>query len=68
MVFVHEGMVEVCENEGNGFDFSQVFDHIEINEKSVLFPFAVTELGDEYEVDNINEMGNGEWGDYYIMV
>ena len=48
--------------EDTGFDFSQVFAHIEINGKSVSFPFAVSELGDEYEVDSINEMGNGEWG------
>lgn len=50
------------ENEGNGFDFSQVFDHIEINGKSVSFPFAVSELGDKYSVDYIIERGDGTCG------
>lgn len=57
-----ETTTEVSGNEEGAFDFSQVFDNIEINGKPVPFPFAVNELGDEYTIDYINEMGDGTCG------
>lgn len=53
---------ETTLEEGTGFDFSQVFDKIEINGKPVSFPFAVSDLGDEYTIDYVNDIGNGMFG------
>ena len=53
----------VGDKESNGdFDFSQVFDNIEINGKKVPFPFTLNDLGEGYEFGYIVDMGDGSFG------
>ncbi len=54
-----EGNTETADSD---FDFNQVFDNIEVNGKHVPFPFTLNDLGDEYSVDSIVEMGDGTCG------
>ena len=48
--------------EDSGFDFSQVFDNIEIDGKRIPFPFTLNELGDDFDIDMIVERGDGTCG------
>ncbi len=42
------------------FDFSQVYDNIELNGKKIPFPFTLNDLGDEYDFKwDVVDMGDG---------
>ena len=57
-----ESQSESGETGESNFDFSQVFDNIEVNGKHVPFPFSLNDLGDEYEYTSIVDMGDGTFG------
>ena len=57
-----ESQSESGETGESNFDFSQVFDNIEVNGKHVPFPFSLNDLGDEYEFTSIVDMGDGTFG------
>ena len=57
-----ESQSESGETGESNFDFSQVFDNIEVNGKHVPFPFSLNDLGDEYEFKYITDMGDGTFG------
>ncbi len=59
---VAQETTSASESEGNGFDFSQVFDNIEIDGKRIPFPFTLNELGDDFDIDMIVELGDGTCG------
>lgn len=45
------------------FDFSQVYDNIELNGKKIPFPFTLNDLGEEYDFKyTINEIDDGFYG------
>ena len=50
------------ESAESEFDFSQVFDNIEINGKKVPFPFCLNDLGEGYEFKYIVDMQDGTCG------
>ena len=51
-------------NEGqeSDFDFGQAFDNVEVNGKKVPFPFTLNDLGEDFSIDSIVEMGDGTCG------
>lgn len=57
-----ESQSESGETGESNFDFSQVFDNIEVNGKHVPFPFSLNDLGDEYEFTSIVDIGDGIFG------
>ena len=57
-----ESQSESGETGESNFDFSQVFDNIEVNGKHVPFPFSLNDLGDEYTFDTPVDMGDGTFG------
>lgn len=45
------------------FDFSQVYDNIELNGKKIPFPFTLNDLGEEYDFKwDVVDMGDGLFG------
>lgn len=45
------------------FDFSQVYDNIELNGKKIPFPFTLNDLGEEYDFKwDVVDMGDGLYG------
>lgn len=58
---VGETTTETSE-QASDFDFSQVFDHVEVNGKHIPFPFTLNDLGDGFEVSSVTEMGDGNSG------
>lgn len=50
------------EEQESDFDFSQAFDNVEVNGKKVPFPFTLNDLGEDFSVDSIVEMGDGTCG------
>ena len=50
------------ESAESEFDFSQVFDNIEINGRKVPFPFCLNDLGEGYEFKYIVDMQDGTCG------
>ena len=50
------------ESTESEFDFSQVFDNIEVDGKKVPFPFCLNDLGEGYELKYIVDMQDGTCG------
>lgn len=50
------------EGQESTFDFSQAFDNVEVNGKKVPFPFTLNDLGEDFTVESIVEMGDGTCG------
>ncbi len=60
-----ENETTTVSQEGTGqseseFDFSQVYDNIELNGKKIPFPFTLNDLGEEYDFKwDVVDMGDG---------
>ena len=55
------------DSQAGDFDFSQVFDNIEVGGKKVPFPFCLNDLGEGYEIRSVIKMEKGVCtGDLYF--
>lgn len=57
-----EDTIEAEQNaESSDFDFDLAFKNIEIDGHHVEFPFSLNDLGDDFDIEYLTEMGGGKY-------